>query len=393
MSRFNFTKAEIIKLPIPMKGRKYYHDIVEKGLQLSVTSNGTRSFYLRKRIQCKDERVFIGHFPDITIEQARKFALQHKSDIARGINPNFKKSEAKKEITFGGMFEEFMERYSKKYKLTWKADQSDIAKFLSHWFTKKASSITKQEIQLIMEGIKDKNGLYQANRLFERIRAIYNKHIEWGWIGTNPTIGIRKFKEKSRDRFIQPDELPRFFKALKEESNVKVRDYIWISLLTGARKSNVLAMKWNEINFTRREWRISDTKNGDPLTIPLSERAIDILNSRLKSEEYVFPSKLSKMSYLQDPKKAWARILKKANIKDLRIHDLRRTLGSWQVATGASLPIIGKSLGHKTQQATAVYARLNLDPVRESVNKATEAMFILMNDEEVEVENEKNNQN
>ena len=60
---------------------------------------------------------------------------------------------------------------------------------------------------------------------------------------------------------------------------------------------------------------------------------------------------------------------------DLRIHDLRRTLGSWQAKTGASLAIIGKSLNHKTHQATAIYARLDLDPVRQSVNTATQAML------------------
>jgi integrase len=69
------------------------------------------------------------------------------------------------------------------------------------------------------------------------------------------------------------------------------------------------------------------------------------------------------------------RILKEAGIADLRIHDLRRTLGSWQAATGANSYIIGKSLGHRSQQSTAVYARLNLDPVRDSVNKATDAML------------------
>lgn len=68
-------------------------------------------------------------------------------------------------------------------------------------------------------------------------------------------------------------------------------------------------------------------------------------------------------------------ILRQAGIENLRIHDLRRTLGSYQAATGANGYIIGKSLGHRSQQSTAIYARLNLDPVRESVNKATEAMF------------------
>ena len=76
-----------------------------------------------------------------------------------------------------------------------------------------------------------------------------------------------------------------------------------------------------------------------------------------------------------EPKKGWKRILERAGIEDLRIHDLRRTLGSWQAKTGASLAIIGKSLNHKNQSTTAIYARLDLDPVRNSVNTATSAML------------------
>ena len=90
--------------------------------------------------------------------------------------------------------------------------------------------------------------------------------------------------------------------------------------------------------------------------------------------EWVFPS-YGKTGHLVEPKKAWNRLLDRAEISDLRIHDLRRTLGSWQAATGASLPVIGKSLGHKNQATTAIYARLDLDPVRQAVNTATAAML------------------
>ena len=79
--------------------------------------------------------------------------------------------------------------------------------------------------------------------------------------------------------------------------------------------------------------------------------------------------------HLAEPKKGWQRILARAAIADLRIHDLRRTLGSWQAKQGASLAIIGKSLSHKNQNTTAIYARLDLDPVRDSVNTATTAMM------------------
>lgn len=191
-------------------------------------------------------------------------------------------------------------------------------------------------------------------------------------------MGIEKFKLQARERFIQGDELPRFFEAVGGELNESMRDYFLLSLLTGARQANVLSMKWRDINFDRAEWRIEETKNGTPQTVTLSPEAMEILQNRKPVDPvaFVFPSeKLSATGHIQNPKKAWARVLTRAGLTNLRIHDLRRTLGSWQAKTGASLAIIGKSLNHKNTNTTAIYARLDLDPVRDSVNTATSAMM------------------
>jgi integrase len=175
---------------------------------------------------------------------------------------------------------------------------------------------------------------------------------------------------------LQADELPAFFTALAEEPNGTLRDYFLISLLTGARRSNVQEMQWKQINFERAEWRIPTTKNGEPQTVTLSAEALEILRNRKTDDAgvWVFPS-TGVTGHIVEPKKAWKRILERAGIDDLRIHDLRRTLGSWQAKTGASLAIVGKSLNHKSPSTTAIYARLDLDPVRESVDRATGAIL------------------
>jgi integrase len=373
----NFTKAALTAAAPAAKGKRdYYYDGKEKGLVLAVTPAGGKSFYLYKRIDGRPERLLLGKFPDLTVENARKLAASAKGEIAMGENPQKAKRSIRDEMTFGALFTEYLEKHSKVHKRSWSYDEREVNKFLKHWFNRKISSIEKPEVERLHAKVGKDNGLYQANRLLERIRSIFSKATDWGWNGVNPATGIKKYREKSRDRFLQPEELPRFFEALSNEPNEAARDFFMMSLLAGARKSNTLAMRWDEISFDGATWRIALTKNDDPQIVHLSPQAMEILKERkLHSlSPWVFPGG-GASGHLADPKKAWMRILKEAGIADLRIHDLRRTLGSWQAATGANSYIIGKSLGHRSQQSTAVYARLNLDPVRDSVNKATDAML------------------
>ncbi len=378
---FNFTKKTLDALTLPAVGKRLYvYDTRVRGLELMVTEQGTKSFKVYRKLNDKPVRVTLGKYPEMTIEQARNEAQKIITEMLKGKNPNDEKKKLRAETSFGELFSLFMERYSKRHKKTWKYDERDVPRFLGHLFLRKLSAITKQEIQSLHEKIGSENGFYQANRLLARIHIIYNKAIEWGWEGINPAHGIKKFKEKSRDRFLHPDELPLFFESLDKEENDTIRDYIYVSLFTGVRRSNVLAMRWEEIQFERREWLVPETKNGEHLRVHLIETVIDILKTRLEKygkREWVFEGS-GKTGHLMEPKMGWKRILERAGIKDLRLHDLRRTLGSWQAATGANSFMIGRSLGHKSSQSTAVYARLNIDPVRDSVEKATQAMLQTM---------------
>jgi integrase len=279
----NFKKSTLESLIPPSKGRSYYHDEKEKGLSAYLTSNGVLTFYTRKRVSGRDVRMTIGVYPDVSIEQARRKSVELKGLVASGVDPNEQKKKIKiNNKTFEELYVEYMERYSKKHKRSWKYDEREVNKFLSHWFKRKLSDIKKTEVQLLVEKIHDTNGLYQANRILERVRAMYNKAIEWGWEGVNPAIGIKKYKEKSRDRFILPNEMPHLVRALDEEENTTARDYLWMLLLTGARRTNTLTMQWIDINWEMCIWRIPVTKNGDPVTIPLVDRAIKILKESVR---------------------------------------------------------------------------------------------------------------
>ncbi len=433
-NRVNLTKAAIDAFPpAPKRKRTYYYDSKAKGLAVAVTDKGTKSFIVYRWVNGRPERITLGryaqgHGPGLTIEQARKAASETNLAIAKGENPAEKKRTARGEITLGGMFEEYKIRHVEVHNRRPDKPQANYRLYLKHWENRKLSNIKRADIQALHAKLGRETGKVTANIAVKLLRAMFNKAIEWEyWNKPNPARGIQLFKEKSRDRFLQPDELPRFFQALADEPNDTIRDFVLVALMTGARRDNVMTMKWEDVQFERGEWRIPQTKSGTEHAVPLLPEAVLILKARKDSRgenEYVFPG-FGAHGHLVEPKKGWRRILDRAElmqlvdwiakaqgwpkpqadaakaapdvsralkearstakalqidaaparIKDLRIHDLRRTLGSWQAATGANLSVIGRTLQHQNVSTTAIYARLNLDSVREAMQKATNAML------------------
>jgi integrase len=377
-NRFKFTKRKLETLS-PSDKTSTFHDIETKGLKVTLSKAGTYTFMVYRKIQGRPERIKLGNFPSMTVDQARKAADQVNAQIAIKNNPNDVRRAELSELTLKELFTEYLELHSKPHKKSWRTDVMNYKNHLSHWDNRKLSHIKHVDIKRLHNKINKEVGGYQANRIHSLIRGIFYKATDWGMFNsTNPAKGIVRFKEQTRSRFLETDELQAFFKSVSEEENETIRDYVLISLLTGARRANVLSMEWKELNLDRAEWLIpSDkTKNGEEHTLPITNEALQILLERKKTatEKYVFPGSGVK-GHLVEPKKGWARILKRAGIENLRLHDLRRSLGSWQAKTGASLAIIGKTLAHKDQKTTAIYARLDNDPVRESMEKATNAMF------------------
>jgi integrase len=249
----NFTKATLGGLPTPSDGKSKYHDSKEEGLSLYVTSTGHKSFYIKKCVNHRQKEIITGRFPDMSVEQARKAARRIKGQIAEWKNPCEKEEMQAKEQTFGEAFEVFMERHAKVNTKTWQETKRIVESMASHLFRCPLSSITKLDIHGLHGQIGRERGKYQANRVLDWIRAIYNKAISWGWEGTNPAIGVEKFKERKRDRFVQHDEFPRLMEALANEDNPDMRDFFLLCLYTGARKSNILSMKWEDIDFSINE--------------------------------------------------------------------------------------------------------------------------------------------
>jgi len=399
-NKINFTKETINSLPLPEKGYTQYRDEKTPGLILRVYPTGVKTFYIHKRIGGKPEYMTLSpspgtpaRYPDITPEQARKLAKVLIGMIASGKNPAEENRNIKAEMTLGELFERYLTLHAKRHKRTWKYDESMFRLYFSVWAGRRISTITRREVQTLHGRMGEENGESQANRAFALLHTIFEKGREWGYAGDNPCFKLKKFQEQSRERFLQKDELPRFFQAVMAEPNEMDRDFLLMLLYTGARKSNVLGMAWKDISLDQKLWNIpaAQSKNKTSYTIPVVTPAMEILVRRKKDNPnslWVFPS-ISKSGHLQEPKKVWKRVLETSGLEDVRMHDLRRTLGSWMARTGSSLLTIAYALGHKLSSlsVTAVYARASIEHIRVEMETAVQAMLQAgeMNDDEEHV--------
>ncbi len=418
-----FTRKSLTAIEAPAK-RATYRDTETRGLILDVTERGVKTFRVYRKIAGKPEKITLGRFnpelpdsrefpqgfdllkalmatPELNVKMARRLAEAVNVQLDSGLNPAETKRKARGEWTLGQLFKHYIEDYAKPQGVkTIKGTTETFQRYLGalpdepvkkhgvkrskptfsvNWEHRKLSTISQDEVRRLHAAIGKERAGATANRVIELLARLYNKAADWGeFKGKPPTDGLDSFKETKRDRFIVRGEMPAFWKALYEDPDQDFQDLVALSLLAGARKSNNHAMRWDEIDMDAHEWRVPESKNGEALRIVLVPEAMAILERRRLADplaEWVFPSKKSKSGHIENMKHRWTALRKRAGLTSLWMHDLRRSLGSWQARTGASMIVIGKSLGHKSQQATEIYARLDTDPVRESVERATAAML------------------
>lgn len=375
--RLNFTEKVIASLAIPAKGvQELYYDTGQTGLCLLNSYGGSKTYFAYLKFQGRPQRTKIGRAGEIKLIDARAKVRELRALADKGVNPSKERNEMLKDMTLKRFFETvYVPKYSaiNKKPKTQAKDKTVFMNNLVSLHNRKMLSVTRQDLDWLHNKLKSDVSEYTANRAIALLKHMYNKAIEWGFPKDhgNPAQGIKMFKEKARDRFLQPDELRRFFRALDEEPNTMFKNYILLSLYIGQRRSNMLRMRWSDINLELGFAVFLDTKNGDH-RIPLVAQAKQLLASmpRYPGSDFVFPSDTSKSGHIEDFHRPWYALLKRAEIEDFRIHDIRRTFGSYQAIRGSSTLIIGKSLGDKTLAATLVYSQLTFDPVLDSMQNA-----------------------
>lgn len=383
MPALKFSKREIDKLPVPAE-RTCYRDTEKPYLALLITPKGTKSFYFIRWVN--GQTCFIklpgGTYPAMTPEQARTAVDRLNGAVSQGLNPAQARQGERREPTLGSLFEEWLPlpqhaRSVDQLKATWD-------RYLCHWKGKRVSQLTRDDVVTWHRKVGEKHGPYAANAALRLLRALLNSGIHTHSLTlSNPAQGVALFNEVKRERWIAPDAMPRLLAAIEADGNPDMRDFFLLCLLTGARRGNVQAMRWESVDLRSATWAISSAehKAKRPLCIPLSTPALEILQARWAlygRSPYVFPSH-SASGHLEEPKTAWQRILQRSGLSGLRIHDLRHTAASWMVNQGAPLTVIGAALGHTQASTTSRYAHLANDPVREAMERSNAAMLATRN--------------
>ena len=372
-AHFPFTNAKISALESVEKAVFYYD---EKCNGLAVRIAKTKAFYWHGTIYGQYKRKKIAGCNEISVEQAREIATEMNAKRVRGENPI---KQPQKMLTLKELFEQYLLNHVKinaknplKSAKSIKEETGIFKRYLGKLNNATINDISHSEMMSLHQHIGEKHGEPSANRMLSLLKSLFNRAIEWNLLDKNPCLGIRKFKELSRTRVLEKHEKKAFFNALNSEQNQDFKDIICLAILTGQRIGNIMSLRWEEINFQTQAWVIptSKFKTRREHAVPLIQEAVELLKKRAQNgSEWVFPAK-TKIGHFWRPERAWKALLERANIENLRIHDLRRTLASAQLNDGVQLHDISRILGHTNTKTTQIYAIPSLNYQRKLIQNA-----------------------
>jgi integrase len=343
------------------------------GFGCRIFPSGKKSFVLSYRTAGRKRLLTIGTYGVLTLDQARTAARAELAKVeTQGADPLATREQERQGETVRDLCAAYMTRHGEA-KRSGRDDRRRIDRHvLPAWGGLKARAVKRADVAALHARI-GKTAPYEANRTIALLSKMFELARRWGFVPEghpNPARDIDRFKEEKRDRWVTSDELPRLAQAINEEQNESARCALWMYLLTGARKSELLKARWMDIDWTRAELRLPETKAGRVHYIPLSGPALTLLQAMQRDEDnpFIFPGKIQGAA-LVNISKPWHRVRTAAGVADVRLHDLRRTVGSWLAQAGNSLHLIGRVLNHSNQSTTAVYARFGEDSVRAALEQ------------------------
>ncbi len=358
-------------------GTHYLWDDDLAGFGVRIYPTGRKSFLVTYRVKGRQRFQTVGKVGELTLQQARKIAMEILVEVRHGHDPSGERQARSKAPTMADLATRFMVEHAhvKKKPSSAKTDDSMWKLYVLPKLKKrKVADITREDVAKLHTALSKTP--YAANRMLELLRKSFNLAEIWGWRrdGSNPCRHIQKYKEEKRERYLSRDELARLAETLNTAEALGAETPATIAALrllifTGCRLGEILKLRWAEVHFERRFLRLADSKTGRK-TIYLNAPALELLANidRPDDNPYVIRG-LKPDTHLVNLKDPWYRLRKQAGIDDVRIHDLRHTFASFGAGAGLSLPLLGKMLGHSQPATTQRYAHLAADPVLWAVDR------------------------
>ena len=382
--RLLLTPKGIPGLRVPSAGRVDYHDTVQDGLTLRVTHTRARSWSVRYYFAGRQERLTLGAYPDLKLADARARAKDARQDAADGKSRAAVKREQRTTPTFGDVADDFITRWAKPRKRTWRDDARRLqGPVLKPWRARLITEIARADVRELLAGVAPTKPV-EANHLLALVRKMFNWCLNEDLVTMNPCAKMPKpGVEHARDRVLADDEIRAVWAALSGLPAGVAAQY-QIQLLTATRFGEVSAMRWADVDLTGGWWTIpaSGSKNRLAHRVPLSAPALDILKAQRATAPagaaFVFAGARARgirhfALFGGTATRGGPKILRGANgtpIADLRPHDLRRTVVTRLSAAGVMRPTIKAILNHVDRGVTAIYDRASHDaPKRDALDQ------------------------
>lgn len=328
----------------------------------------------------------LGDYPVIEVAEARQRALDCRSQLARGIDPQDAKEIVvkSKALTFAEFVSQDYLSHAKAAKKSWRDDESRLRIHLLPPFgALPLDGIKSFAVQQLHDKIKVVSCPATANRVLSLLKRCLNLAILWGKLEKNPAKGIRMHVEDNqRQRYLAGAELRNFLIALDKAPSQDIADVFRFLLCTGLRREECLTLKWEFVDLEAQSIYLPTTKTGSRFVV-LNETAIDLLKHRPHAPEcpFVFsrkwPGKNGEEYFwrpIRNPDKAFRKILALCGIADFHIHDLRHSFASMAINNGASLYEVKNLLGHADVKTTSRYSHISPSRLREASSQVSAAI-------------------
>ena len=372
--QFRFNKKLIDALPPHPDDAKSkeseWSDTEVAGLRIIVNRRGRKYFLLRYSFSGAKRSMKLGDYPQMDVGDARQSALDFRRQIAAKIDPQAVAAlPSAVQLTLLAFITEDYLPHAYANKRSAKDDEGRLRSILPLWGDMALTAISSHSIQQLHDRLRVQKCAATANRHLSLIKRCFNLAIIWGKLdGANPARGIRMHQENNqRQRYLAGDELRRFLSALEQEPSRSLADALRFLLMTGARRTEVLQARWDAVCLEKLQWFLPNTKSGKSRFVLLNEAAVELLRQRPRTEGnvYVFPGKIPG-EHICNPYKGFQRVLKRAGISGLRIHDLRHSFASLAINNGATLYEVQHLLGHNDSKTSQRYAHMASDNLRKA---------------------------